>query len=97
MVLTASYIIINISEIIMAKRTYEELVQLRQEAKRTYEELVQLRQDGKIGWKQFVLEGDDAEGYRQWCEDHGMEPTDDNAELYVEMTDERMFENQEEL
>ena len=83
MVLTASYIIINISEIIMAKRTYEELVQLRQ--------------DGRIGWKQFVLEGDDAEGYKQWCEDHGMEPTDDNAELYVEMTDERMFENQEEL
>ena len=83
MALAASYIIINISEIIMAKRTYEELVQLRQ--------------DGKIGWKQFVLEGDDAEGYKQWCEDHGMEPTDDNAELYVEMTDERMFENQEEL
>ena len=83
MALAASYIIINISEIIMAKRTYEELVQLRQ--------------DGKIGWKQFVLEGDDAEGYRQWCEDHGMEPTDDNAELYVEMTDERMFENQDEL
>ena len=83
MALAASYIIINISEIIMAKRTYEELVQLKQ--------------DGKIGWKQFVLEGDDAEGYKQWCEDHGMEPTDDNAELYVEMTDERMFENQEEL
>lgn len=83
MALAASYIIINISEIIMAKRTYEELVQLRQ--------------DGRIGWKQFVLEGDDAEGYKQWCEDHGLEPTDDNAELYVEMTDERMFENQEEL
>ena len=83
MALAASYIIINISEIIMAKRTYEELVQLRQ--------------DGRIGWKQFVLEGDDAEGYKQWCEDHGMEPTDDNAELYVEMTDERMFENQEEM
>ena len=65
-------------------------------AKKTYEELVQLKQDGKIGWKQFVLEGDDAEGYRLWCEDHGMEPTDDNAELYAEMTDERMFENQEE-
>ena len=66
-------------------------------AKKTYEELAQLKQDGKIGWKQFVLEGDDADGYKQWCEDHGMEPTDDNAELYVEMTDERMFENQEEL
>ena len=66
-------------------------------AKRTYEELVQLKQDGKIGWKQFVLEGDDAQDYIQWCEDHGVEQTDDNAELYVEMTDERMFENQEEL
>ena len=83
MALAAGYIIINISEIIMAKRTYEELVQLRQ--------------DGRIGWKQFVLEGDDAEDYKPWCDDHGMEPTDDNAELYVEMTDERMFENQEEL
>lgn len=83
MALAAGYIIINISGNIMAKRTYEELVQLRQ--------------DGKIGWKQFVLEGDDTEDYKQWCEDHGMEPTDDNAELYVEMTDERMFENQEEL
>ena len=66
-------------------------------AKRTYEELVQLKQVGKIGWKQFVLEGDDAQSYIQWCEDHGVEQTDDNAELYVEMTDERMFENQEEL
>ena len=66
-------------------------------AKKTYEELAQLKQDGKIGWKQFVLEGDDAEGYKQWCENHGMEPTDENAELYAEMTDERMFENQEEL
>ena len=83
MALAAGYIIINITGNIMAKRTYEELVQLRQ--------------DGRIGWKQFVLEGDDAEGYKQWCEDHGTEPTDDNAELYVEMTDERMFENQEEL
>ena len=44
-----------------------------------------------------MLEGDDAQGYIQWCEDHGVEQTDDNAELYVEMTDERMFENQEEL
>lgn len=83
MALAAGYIIINITGNIMAKRTYEELAQLRQ--------------DGRIGWKQFVLEGDDAEDYKQWCEDHGMEPTDDNAELYVEMTDERMFENQEEL
>ena len=33
MALAASYIIINISEIIMAKRTYEELVQLRQDGR----------------------------------------------------------------
>ena len=66
-------------------------------AKRTYEELCQLKQDAKIGWKQFVMEGDDAQAYQQWCEDHNMEPSEDNAELYVEMTDERLFEKEEDL
>ena len=51
----------------------------------------------KIGWKQFVMEGDDALAYQQWCEDHNMEPSEDNAELYVEMTDERLFEKEEDL
>ena len=66
-------------------------------AKRTYEELCQLKQDGEIGWKEFVMEGDDALAYQLWCEDHNMEPSEDNAELYVEMTDERLFEKEEDL
>ena len=53
-----------------------------------YDELVQMKQDGKIGWLDFLLKGDDAENYKQWCQDHGEKPTEANAELYVEMTDE---------
>lgn len=60
---------------------------------RSYDELVQLHQSGKIGWLDFVLMGDDADEYRQWCLDHDEEPTEDNAELYVEMCDNRMSEN----
>ena len=40
-------------------------------AKKTYEELVQLKQDGKIGWLEFLQLGDDAEDFRNWCEEHG--------------------------
>ena len=41
----------------------------------SYDELVQMKQDGKIGWLDFVMKGDDAEEYKQWCENHGEEPT----------------------
>ena len=57
-----------------------------------YNELVQLKQDGKIGWLDFLLKGDDADDYKQWCQDHGEEPTEANAELYVEMTDAKAME-----
>ena len=43
-------------------------------AKKTFEELVQLKQDKKIGWLDFVRLGDNAEEYARWCEDHGTEP-----------------------
>ena len=33
--------------------------------------------------------------YLQWCKDHGVEPTDDNAELYLEMTDTTLMDGQE--
>ena len=54
-----------------------------------YDELVQMKQDGKIGWLDFLLKGDDA---KQWCQGHGEDPTEANAELYVEMTDEKALE-----
>ena len=58
----------------------------------SYDELVQMKQDGKIGWLDFVMKGDDAEEYKQWCENHGEEPSEANAELFVEMSDERAMQ-----
>ena len=58
----------------------------------SYDELVQMKQDGKIGWLDFLLKGDDTEEYKQWCQDHDEEPTEDNAELFVEMTDAKTME-----
>ena len=51
------------------------------EQNKSYDELVQMKQDG-------------AEEYKQWCQDHGEEPTEDNAELFVEMTDAKAMELQ---
>ncbi len=62
------------------------------EQNKSYDELVQMKQDGKIGWLDFVMKGDDADEYKQWCQDHGEEPTEDNAELFVEMTDAKTIE-----
>lgn len=58
----------------------------------SYDELVQMKQDGKIGWLDFVMKGDDADEYKQWCENHGEEPSEANAELFVEMNDERAIQ-----
>ena len=58
----------------------------------SYDELVQMKQDGKIGWLDFVIKGDDADEYKQWCENHGEEPSEANAELFVEMSDERAMQ-----
>ena len=58
----------------------------------SYDELVQMKQDGKIGWLDFLLKGDDVEEYKQWCQDHNEEPTEENAELFVEMTDAKALE-----
>ena len=58
----------------------------------SYDELVQMKQDGKIGWLDFLLKGDDADEYKQWCQDHCEEPTEENAELFVEMTDAKTME-----
>ena len=62
------------------------------ETKIEFDKLVQMKQDGKIGWLDILLKGDDADEYKQWCEDHGEEPTEANAELFVEMSDERAMQ-----
>jgi len=66
-------------------------------AKKTFENLVELKQNGKIGWLEFVRQGVDADSYAQWCDEHGVEPSEDSAELFVEMTEERLFDNTVEL
>lgn len=63
--------------------------------KYSYDELVVLKQEGKISWLEFVKRSEQAQDYLQWCKDHGVEPTDDNAELYLEMTDTTLMDGQE--
>ena len=38
----------------------------------SFEELVQLKQDRRIGWLQFTLEGEHADGFMQWCKEHNL-------------------------
>ncbi len=42
-----------------------------------YDELVQLLQDGKIGFLRFMLESDSAQDYLEWCELHGIDPSEE--------------------
>ena len=56
-------------------------------AKKTYEELVELLQAGKIGFLRFVMDGENAEDYLEWCQTHGTDSSDESAEFYVEQTD----------
>ena len=58
----------------------------------TIEELIQLKQDGKIGWCELALCSDHGKAYLQWCDDHGIEPDDNNAELYLEETESRIYD-----
>lgn len=67
----------------MATKTYEELV-----------ELVELLQDGKIGHLHFVLQGENAQDFLDWCRSHGTDPTDESAEFYIEQTEIDVMERQ---
>lgn len=61
----------------------------------TFEELVQLKQDGKIGWCDFALYSEHCNEYLQWCVDHSLQPDDDSAELFMEQTEEKLFDDLE--
>ncbi len=63
-------------------------------ATKTYEELVELLQDGKIGHLHFVLQGENAQDFLDWCRSHGTDPTDESAEFYIEQTEIDMMERQ---
>lgn len=61
----------------------------------SFEKLMELKQDGKIGWCEFALRGEHGTQYLQWCDDHGVEPDDINAELFLEQTEENLYEDAE--
>lgn len=63
-------------------------------AKLEYDELVQLLQDGNIGFLRFMLESDNAESYLEWCEIHGIEPSEESAEFFYDETETDMLERQ---
>lgn len=54
---------------------------------KTFEELVQLKKDNVITWLEFVEQTDYADAYRRWLENRGLEPDEDSAELFLDMTD----------
>ena len=59
-----------------------------------YEELVELLQEGKIGYLRFVLEGENAQDFLDWCRTHGTDPSDESAEFYFEQTDINLMDRQ---
>lgn len=59
-----------------------------------YEELVELLQEGKIGYLRFVLEGENAQDFLDWCRTHGTDPSDESAEFYVEQTGINLMDRQ---
>ena len=63
-------------------------------ATKTYEELVELLQDGKIGHLHFVLQGENAQEFLDWCRSHGTDPTDESADFYIEQTEIDVMERQ---
>lgn len=63
-------------------------------ATKTYEELVELLQDGKIGHLHFVLQGENAQDFLDWCRSYGTDPTDESAEFYIEQTEIDVMERQ---
>lgn len=63
-------------------------------ATKTYEELVELLQDRKIGHLHFVLQGENAQDFLDWCRSHGTDPTDESAEFYIEQTEIDVMERQ---
>lgn len=40
---------------------------------------------GRISHLDYLLQGCDSANYRTWCDEHGVEPDDDNAEVYFDL------------
>lgn len=62
---------------------------------KSFEELEQLKQEGRIGWVEYIQQSEYENYYQQWLDDRGVEPDEDNAELFLEQTDAAFLESQD--
>lgn len=61
---------------------------------KSYDELVQLRQDGKITNLLFIMDSDLNFTFLDWCVEMGKEPSDSSASEFLEEFEYDMFETQ---
>lgn len=61
----------------------------------SFEKLAELKQNGEIGWCEFALRSEYGTMYLKWCDDHSVEPDDLNAELFLEQTEKRLYDDSE--
>ena len=47
----------------------------------------------QAGRQDRMVRSDHGTAYLQWCDDHGVEPDDNNAELYLEETESRIYDD----
>lgn len=59
-----------------------------------YEERVAMLQMGTIDYLQYVMNGEHARDYLEWCRDHNCQPDASSAELFTEMVEIDMIEHQ---
>ena len=53
----------------------------------SYAELVNKKLAGEITASEFLEESPMWEDYLLWCKEHGEEPSESNANLYIDMTE----------
>ena len=81
------YMILNLSKL-------DFIMQLQKKTPIPHDELVELLQSGKIDFLQFVMNGEYAREYLEWSIERNIDPSNDTAELFLEMTEIDMMEHQ---
>lgn len=59
-----------------------------------YADLVNKKLAGEISTMEFIEESPFYEDYLSWCKDQGEEPSEANAELYIDMTEDLAVNSQ---
>lgn len=54
-------------------------------AKLSHDERVSLLEQGRIDMLQFVMNGEEADDFLEFCRSHEIQPSPESAEFYVDM------------